>query len=545
MNTQYQNEPKPSQIDIPLFKDEQGKEQPFLYFANLKINTTVDNNFVIIQSPQDNYTQDEHFFHFTREEFEDEDIQDENEMMRQYHFNTNFLKTNALIAKTIIYRKDYDEEENENYKMVSYSVPNPCTLNVFNNLEIINGNLEQPTGYYYTEMVEGTMITLFHDGDKWEIATRSNIGGNYSYFQNKYELPINNLKNYEASLITEIFSGQVKTFQQMFYEALFNEELNGDFHEELNAKLTENNIFTDYCYTFVVQHPAHSFVAVFETPKIYLLSVSHIKQLDEEYDDWKYNITLYDAECMHHKNRNNYPFVKQLTDAFKSIKFPKQDFIVFGVPDKFLKISNDDYNFRTAEDRKKTFIEFFVEKYKNNPLNQNRQGIIVYSLQPNSDFKHRMMVFTDTYLHKMQLRTNHPNFQYTYFELLKNHDMGEFLYNFPQFQTLLSAIHTQFEKFVEVLFKLYKVYVANAKSKVKTPFPHKFHKHIIALHDLYKQKNYGTNNTNNKKTTKFIIDDNVVRNYLLGLEVSYLINSLNYEIHLQTQLPETFEDEDA
>lgn len=542
MNTQ--NEPKPSQIDIPLFKDEQGKEQPFLYFANLKFNTTDDDNFVIIQSPQD-YTQDEIF---SLTEKNTKNIQDKNEMMKQYHFKTNFLKTTALIAKTIIYRKDYDEEENENYKMVSYSVPNPCTLNVFNNLELINGNLNQPTEYYYTEMVEGIMMTLFHDGDKWEIATRSNIGGNYSYFQNKYELPINNLKNYEASLITEIFSGQVKTFQQMFYEALFNEELNGDFHEELNAKLTENNIFTNYCYTFVVQHPAHSFVAVFETPKIYLLSVSQIKQLDEEYDDWKYNITIYDAECMHHKNRNNYSFVKQLTDAFKSVKFPKQDFIKFGISDKFTKFTSyDHYEYHDSSNMNKTFIEFFVEKYKNNPLNQNRQGIIVYSLQPNSDFKHRMMVFTDTYLHKMQLRTNHPNFQYTYFELLKNQNMGEFLYNFPQFQTLLTAFHTQFEKFVEVLFKLYKVYVANAKSKVKTQFPHKFHKHIIALHDLYKQKNYGTT-TNNEKNTKFIINDNVVRNYLLGLEVSYLINSLNYEINLQTQLPETLEtneEEDA
>ncbi|NCA20987.1 MAG: hypothetical protein EBS86_07615, partial [Crocinitomicaceae bacterium] len=119
MNTQ--NEPKPSQIDIPLFKDEQGKEQPFLYFANLKFNTTDDDNFVIIQSPQD-YTQDEIF---SLTEKNTKNIQDKNEMMKQYHFKTNFLKTTALIAKTIIYRKDYDEEENENYKMVSYSVPNP------------------------------------------------------------------------------------------------------------------------------------------------------------------------------------------------------------------------------------------------------------------------------------------------------------------------------------------------------------------------------------------------------------------------------------
>ena len=55
-----------------------------------------------------------------------------------------------------------------------------------------------------TEIIEGTMVNLFWETDKWEIATKRSVGGNYHFFRNQY--------------FPDLPEPEQKTFRQMFLE---------------------------------------------------------------------------------------------------------------------------------------------------------------------------------------------------------------------------------------------------------------------------------------------------------------------------------------
>jgi len=88
------------------------------------------------------------------------------------------------------------------------------------------------------EYIEGTMINLFYDHDinKWEIATKTSVGGNITYFKDQ---PI---------------------FSKLFYDIC--DELHIDF--EVLSK--------DYCYSLVMQHPKNKFVLQIYEKRLYLIA---------------------------------------------------------------------------------------------------------------------------------------------------------------------------------------------------------------------------------------------------------------------------------
>ena len=100
------------------------------------------------------------------------------------------------------------------------------------------------------EFVEGTMINVFYDGEnrengEWEIATRSCVGANITYFT----------------------AGKVEekdTFKYMFMEAC------------KNANFDLNSLSKEYCYTFVFQHPRNRIVIPFTNTAIYLIAAYKI-----------------------------------------------------------------------------------------------------------------------------------------------------------------------------------------------------------------------------------------------------------------------------
>lgn len=92
------------------------------------------------------------------------------------------------------------------------------------------------------EMVEGTMMNVFWDGVGWEVATRSSVGA-----QNTFYMPPN-----------------PKTFFDMFQEAA----------DQCGLKL--ENLNQAFCYSFVLQHPENKMVVGFETPGLYLVAVYKI-----------------------------------------------------------------------------------------------------------------------------------------------------------------------------------------------------------------------------------------------------------------------------
>jgi hypothetical protein len=98
---------------------------------------------------------------------------------------------------------------------------------------------------YAEEFVEGTMVNLFYDNDvnKWEIATKSSVGGAVSYFKDQ------------------------PTFEELFYE--ISRYINLDF----------DKISKDHMYSFVMQHPKNKFVIPIQDMRLYLIAVYKIEGL--------------------------------------------------------------------------------------------------------------------------------------------------------------------------------------------------------------------------------------------------------------------------
>ena len=86
------------------------------------------------------------------------------------------------------------------------------------------------------EFIEGTMINLFWDKyeNKWEISTKTTIGGNVVFFSNK-------------------------TFNQLFFESVHY------------CKLDLSSLNKSISYSFVMQHPSNRIVTAFVKPMLWLI----------------------------------------------------------------------------------------------------------------------------------------------------------------------------------------------------------------------------------------------------------------------------------
>lgn len=107
--------------------------------------------------------------------------------------------------------------------------------------------IEEGLEYIGETFVEGTMINVFYEAEtsSWEIATRSNIGGNTCFFME------NGFK-------------EENTFKYMFNEVC----------EKVGLDL--NSLNKKYVYSFVIQHPRNRIVKIIKNMSLYLVDVYHI-----------------------------------------------------------------------------------------------------------------------------------------------------------------------------------------------------------------------------------------------------------------------------
>lgn len=109
--------------------------------------------------------------------------------------------------------------------------------------------------FLINETIEGTMINLFYDPriEKWEIATRASVGGNYWFYRTQYN---------------NVVPSQY-TFRKMFLECF------GEI-SDINEIPFIDELDKNYCYSFVMQHPENHIVLPIVLPTIYLVSVFKI-----------------------------------------------------------------------------------------------------------------------------------------------------------------------------------------------------------------------------------------------------------------------------
>ena len=167
---------------------------------------------------------------------------------------------------------NYSTKSNEKYKIVkydktilstaqvsSYGLFRSVILNSLNNVVAFAPPKSLPADKFMEmysspadkniiaqDFIEGTMINVFFDPSVgltgcWQIATRSTVGANISFFK-----------------------GATKTFNDMFMEAC------------AENKLIINTLNPMFCYSFVLQHPCNRIVLPFSKPQLYLVDVFQI-----------------------------------------------------------------------------------------------------------------------------------------------------------------------------------------------------------------------------------------------------------------------------
>ena len=114
------------------------------------------------------------------------------------------------------------------------------------------------------ELIEGTMINLFYDTDiqKWEIASKSTIGANITFFK-----------------------------EQPTFSDLFNEICN-----ELGINFDQ--FPKGLCYSFVMQHPKNRFVIPLKSKRLYLITAYQI-------NNETYNVAEVSREVLYNLDLKN------------------------------------------------------------------------------------------------------------------------------------------------------------------------------------------------------------------------------------------------
>ena len=211
------------------------------------------------------------------------------------------------------------------------------------------------------EYIEGTMINLFYDNNinKWEIATKSSVGGNITYFKDQ---PI---------------------FSKLFYDIC--DELKIDF--DLFSK--------DYCYSFVIQHPKNKFVLQIYEKKLYLIACYKI-------DDYKVNIVPREQyklqDNISFPQRYNMLSYTDLYNLYGSMNTPTNilGVMIYNKNGDRTKIHNPNYQNIKYLRGNNTKLQF---QY----LSLRRGGLVKYNLQyfPENRksflvFKNQIHVFTNT-----------------------------------------------------------------------------------------------------------------------------------------------------
>ena len=153
------------------------------------------------------------------------------------------------------------------------------------------------------QFVEGTMINVFFDPacSSWQIATRSTIGGNMTFFKGP----------------------NAKTFNEMFQDACVENKLN--IH-------TLNPMF---CYSFVLQHPCNRIVVPFTKPQLYLVEVySIVHDLDGSINVFPQELSIVKQHGLWEQTSVRFPDIYEFTSYSELIsKFasPNTPYNIMGI----------------------------------------------------------------------------------------------------------------------------------------------------------------------------------------------------------------------
>lgn len=147
---------------------------------------------------------------------------------------------------------------------------------------------------YAEDFIDGTMINLYYDNNlqSWEICTRSNVGANNTFNNNK-------------------------TFKEMFYDICYSIDFN----------LSMLNSYKNLTFSFVIQHPSNRIVAPISNNSLYLIKIMNIENIGNN----SYNINFYNVhnflqtsniKSLCYCNIYNIDTYEKIYDYYKHINCP-------------------------------------------------------------------------------------------------------------------------------------------------------------------------------------------------------------------------------
>jgi hypothetical protein len=293
-------------------------------------------------------------------------------------------------------------------------------------------------------MNEGTLIQLFYDttANEWQIATKGSIGGNNRHYRTEYP--------------GYTFRTQ-KTFREMFYDALTqvsqrpsadSPEADVELEEGLHCSILYCATETYYyrplssipyiqsldkscCYSYLVAHPSNPVTNVVFTPSITLIAVCEILPCDSN------GTTTYVAHSIPQEI-----FAERIPENYKNIVRVQHSF---------------DWRGKSLEEEALNFLF----------INDHNPGVMFTNTQTGE----RAVLENVSYTYTAQLRGNHPNLQFQFFELRYTNRLGEFLARFPVFNDLFEHFFHQYCEFAFQVYSTYVQYYIHKKAEYKhTPY---------------------------------------------------------------------------
>ena len=367
-------------------------------------------------------------------------------------FNSNLLSVKKISNKgsqykLIKYNKDLLSSDfessyglcrsiiaNEDNQIVCFSPPKSIDRNVF-----VNKYPEIDSNFIVEELVEGTMINMFYNKGRWEISTKGVIGANTRFFK----------------------TSDKTNFRKMFFDAFFK------------CGLTHEMFVTNYCFSFVLQHPDNRIVVPFTEPCLKLIAVYNIETNEE--GDFIVNVVDKYHYWLNHLNSS-------------------------------LFIMNDTYTTKSYENLDERLASL------NTPY--DILGYVVY----NTTTGERMKMRNPMYEEVKALRGNQTKLQFQYLSLRSQGKVNNYLKYFPESKRDFSNYRDGVHIFTSTLYNNYRnCYVK--KEKPLKEYGNQFRTHMYHIHQLFL--------TNLKEENKYV-DINVVIGYVNKLKPEHLMYSLNY-----------------
>jgi len=240
-------------------------------------------------------------------------------------------------------------------------------------------------------------------------------------------------------------------------------EMFNDGLDEIGFNL--NLLDPQYSYSFVLQHPENRIVVPFESSNIFLVEIYY-----------KQNLDMIPQDIYEFKNLEKY------------FKFPAI------LPN----------NFQTWDEIKLAFQD----------CDYKTLGCVVKNKKTNE----RSKIRNQNYEFVRQLRGNSPKIQFVYYNLRKNHKIGEFLRYFPEYKDKFAELQEQVHNWTNDLYNNYRSCFIKKEKKLKEyPFP--FRIHMYNLHQFYisKLRSFGN-----------YIDRKMVINHVNSLDAAALMYLINF-----------------